>query len=123
MTRRVAMRVDRVFLRRDGRRTVSLMPRLLPLTDREAEPQGEASQRREPAGRDVVALLPATSTDRRELDRLAALDSAEPLQGDVLLGRVDGELRAALSRADGRVVADPFTRSTDVVALLRTLNH
>jgi len=122
MTRRVAMRVDRVFLRRNGRRTVPLMSRLLPLTDREAEPQGEASQRREPAGR-VVALLPATPTDRRELDRLAALDSAEPLQGEILLGRVDGELRAALSRADGRVVADPFTRSADVVALLRTLNQ
>ena len=71
----------------------------------------------------AIALLPATPTDRRELVRLAALDSAEPLEGDILLGRVDGELRAALSRADGRVVADPFTRSADVVALLRTLNR
>jgi hypothetical protein len=122
MTRRVVIRADRVFLRHDRRRTVPFMSRLLPLTRWEAEPLGEASQRREPAGR-VVALLPATPTDRRELERLAALDSAEPLQGDILLGRVDGELRAALSRADGRVVADPFTRSADVVALLRTLNH
>ena len=46
MTRRVAMRTDRVFLRRNGRRTVSLMS--------------------------AIALLPAP-TDRRELDRLVAL--------------------------------------------------
>jgi hypothetical protein len=97
MTRRVAIRADRVFLRRDLSRTVPFMP--------------------------AFALLPATARDRRELERLAALDSAEPLHGDILLGRVDGELRAALSRADGRVVADPFTRSADVVTLLRTLNH
>jgi alanine dehydrogenase len=60
MTRRVAMCADRVFLRRNGRRTVSLMSRLLLLTDREAEPQGEASQRREPVlilNRDEVEEL------------------------------------------------------------------
>jgi hypothetical protein len=41
----------------------------------------------------------------------------------VLTGRVDGELRAALSLADGRAVADPFTRSGEVVELLRTLSR
>jgi hypothetical protein len=71
----------------------------------------------------AIALLPATERDHDELRRLAALDSAEPLQGDVLLGRVNGELRAALSVGDGRVVADPFCRTAQIVALLRTWNY
>ena len=65
----------------------------------------------------------ASTEDRRDLLRLAELDSAEPLHGSVLTGRVDGELRAALSLADGRTVADPFTRSGEVVELLRTLSR
>jgi len=67
----------------------------------------------------TIALHPATDSDRRELDRLGALDSAEPLRGTILLGRVEGVLRAALSTADGRIVADPFSRTTNVVRLLR----
>jgi hypothetical protein len=62
----------------------------------------------------------AQTDDRRELQRLAALDSSEPLQGDILLGRIDGKLRAALSLRDGRVVADPFARTTHLVRMLRT---
>jgi hypothetical protein len=61
----------------------------------------------------------AHTDDRRELHRLAALDSSEPLQGDVLLGRIDGKLRAALSLRDGRVVADPFARTAHLVRILR----
>jgi hypothetical protein len=71
----------------------------------------------------AIALHPATPIDRRELERLVALDSAEPLDGEVLLGRVDGELRAALSIDDGRVVADPFCHTAQLVALLRTWNY
>ena len=92
MTCDVVIGADRVFLRQGPVRTV------LPMT---------------------IALHPATDSDRRELDRLAALDSSEPLRGSVLLGRVDGVLRAALSTSDGRIVADPFSRTTDVVRLLR----
>ena len=62
----------------------------------------------------------ARSDDRRELRRLALLDSAEPLEGDVLLGRIDGELRAALSLRDGRVVANPFERTAQIVRVLKT---
>src|SRR4051812_31959284 len=97
MTRGVAIRRDRVWLRHRRGPTVPPMP--------------------------TIALQPATETDRHDLERLAALDSAEPLHGDVLLGRVDGELRAALSFADGRVVADPFARSAQVVELLRTVRR
>jgi hypothetical protein len=97
MTRGVRIRTDRVFLRRDRGRTFTDMP--------------------------AIALRQATSHDHDELVRLAALDCAEPLQGDVLLGRVNGQLRAALSRSDGRVVADPFCYTAQLVALLRTWNY
>ena len=56
----------------------------------------------------------AEHTDWYDLDRLAELDSAEPL-----IGRIDGEVRAALSLRDGRVVADPFVRTTDLVEVLK----
>ena len=71
----------------------------------------------------ALSLSHATQHDHDELQRLAALDSAEPLTGDVLLGRVNGELRAALSVDDGRVVANPFCRTARLVALLRTWNY
>jgi hypothetical protein len=41
----------------------------------------------------TIALQPATETDRHDLERLAAPDSAEPHYGDLLLGRIDGKLR------------------------------
>jgi hypothetical protein len=66
-----------------------------------------------------LVLRPATSVDSADLERLAALDSARPLEGDVLLAYAGGEVRAALSLADGRVVADPFWPSADLVQLLR----
>jgi hypothetical protein len=51
--------------------------------------------------------------------RVSGLDSARALRGAALLACVDGAPRAALSLADGRVVADPFHPSDDLVALLR----
>jgi len=51
--------------------------------------------------------------------RLAYLDSQRPLRGDVLVAQVDGDVLAAVALADGRVVADPFTHTADVVELLR----
>jgi hypothetical protein len=51
--------------------------------------------------------------------RLAYLDSRRPLRGEVLVGVVDGEMLAAISLADGSVVADPFEHTADVVELLR----
>ena len=66
-----------------------------------------------------LVLRPATSVDSADLDRLAALDSARPLDGDVLLAHAGGEVRAALSLDSGRVVADPFWPSAELVDLLR----
>jgi hypothetical protein len=66
-----------------------------------------------------LVLRPATSADAADLIRLAALDSAMPLEGEVLLAYAGGEVRAALAVDSGRVVADPFWPSADLVELLR----
>jgi len=57
--------------------------------------------------------------ERDHLDLLAALDSAAPLRGDVLVAESCGRLVAALELESGRSVADPFERTADVVELLR----
>ena len=66
-----------------------------------------------------LILRPATSADTADLERLAALDSARPLAGDVMLAHADGEVRAAVSLETGRSVADPFYPSLELVPLLR----
>lgn len=66
-----------------------------------------------------MVLRAARPTDETVLRRLAALDSTRPLRGRALVAEVDGEPVAAISLADGRVVADPFRRTADVVELLR----
>jgi hypothetical protein len=66
-----------------------------------------------------LVLRPATSADTADLERLAALDSARPLTGEVLVAAAGGELRAALSLQTGRAVADPFWPSAELVDLLR----
>ena len=66
-----------------------------------------------------IVLRPATDTDTEALERLAALDSARPLTGDIVLASVEGEVRAALSLETGRAVADPFALSLERVKLLR----
>jgi hypothetical protein len=65
-----------------------------------------------------LVLRPATSVDSADLERLAVLDSAEPLSGDVLVAYAGGDLRAALSVDTGRAVADPFYPSAELVDLL-----
>jgi hypothetical protein len=61
----------------------------------------------------------ATAADAAALMDLARLDSARPLSGDRLVAEAVGRPVAALSLDDGRVVADPFRRTADAVALLR----
>jgi hypothetical protein len=67
----------------------------------------------------TISIRAATGDDGRTLTRLAALDSAEVPAGPVLVAEVDGEAQAALSLRDGRVVADPFERTAELVSLLR----
>jgi hypothetical protein len=66
-----------------------------------------------------LVLRPATTADAAALDRLAALDSARPLTGEVMLAHAGGDVRAALSLETGRAVADPFYPSLELVKLLR----
>jgi hypothetical protein len=70
-------------------------------------------------GPSQVTLRFAFPDDVESLARLAALDSADPPVGTVLLAEVEGELHAALSLADGRVVADPFQPTAELLELLR----
>ncbi len=67
----------------------------------------------------IISIRAATSNDGRALTRLAALDSADVPTAPVLMAEVDGEAQAALSLRDGRVVADPFERTAELVSLLR----
>jgi hypothetical protein len=68
----------------------------------------------------TFTIRPAYADDSVALLRLAALDSASAVPGGpLLLAESDGEIRAAMSLADGTVIADPFHRTMDLVALLR----
>jgi hypothetical protein len=66
-----------------------------------------------------LSLHAAAPADARDVARLAALDEVAPLQGPVFIARIDGRPVAAYSGVDGRVAADPFTRSADAVVMLR----
>jgi hypothetical protein len=68
-----------------------------------------------------ITIRLATDDDTVRLTRLAVLDSAEDAPpGRVLVAEVDGELRAALSLADGSAIADPFHPTLAILELLRT---
>jgi hypothetical protein len=66
-----------------------------------------------------VRIRPGYPDDRTVLERLATLDSQQPLAEDVLIAEIDGVAVAALSLSSGRVVADPFVYTAPVVDLLR----
>jgi hypothetical protein len=61
----------------------------------------------------------ARPEDADSVRRLALLDSARPLRGDTMLALAGDRPVAAMSLADGRVVADPFRLTADAVARLR----
>jgi hypothetical protein len=67
----------------------------------------------------ALTIRRATAADAFALRRLAAIDSAYPPTGDVLLAEMDNELWAAVSVDTGAAVADPFRPSGDLVELLR----
>ena len=56
--------------------------------------------------------------DRREVERLAQLDSRPPPEGALLGVAVEGRLVAAISLATGESIADPFSRTGELRALL-----
>ena len=68
----------------------------------------------------TIVIRRAVTGDIAGLARLAALDSARPLAGEILVAEHDGAPRAAVSLHDGRAIADPFLPTAGDVALLRT---
>ena len=66
-----------------------------------------------------VRIRYAYPDDDAAVRRVAALDSASVPAAPLLVGEVDGELRAAISLVDSAVIADPFRRTIALVELLR----
>jgi hypothetical protein len=52
------------------------------------------------------------------LAELALLDDADLPAGPALVAEVDGSIQAALPLGGGRAIADPFRRTSDLIALL-----
>ena len=78
----------------------------------------EANSALEPLWAPVVIRL-ATAGDRRSLDYLAQLDSAELPSGALLIGELRGRPVVAVSLSDGSAIADPFLPTSDLLALVR----
>jgi len=68
---------------------------------------------------DTVTIRRSGSADGVALKLLAMLDSGRPLAGPTLVAESNGLILAAIALEDGRVVADPFFPTADLVALLR----
>lgn len=67
----------------------------------------------------AITIRSSTEADAPAIRDLALLDGGVAPRGDTLLAYVDGELRVAVGRTDGRVVADPFHLTADIVTLVR----
>ena len=68
---------------------------------------------------DTYVMRLATEHDADDLERLAALDSARPLTGRILLGEIEGVVAAARSLETGRTIADPFLPTARLSVYLR----
>jgi len=66
----------------------------------------------------ALTIRRATPADAPALARLAVLDSAPELRGDVIVAEVAGEVWAARSLTDGRVLRDPFRATSEAADLL-----
>jgi hypothetical protein len=67
----------------------------------------------------TVTIRRAAAHDASAIHRLAALDSASPPTGELLLAEIGHELWAAVEVDSGQAIADPFRPSGDLVDLLR----
>jgi hypothetical protein len=66
-----------------------------------------------------ITIRSSTDADAAAIRDLALLDGGSAPRGEALLAYVDGQLRVAVGRSDGAVVADPFHLTADVVELVR----
>ena len=67
----------------------------------------------------AITIRSSQESDFPAIRDLALLDGGAAPEGDALLAFVDGELRVAVGRSDGRAVADPFHLTADLVKLVR----
>jgi hypothetical protein len=67
----------------------------------------------------TYVIRSATPADRDLLERIARLDTQASIVGPALIGEIGGTAAAAVDVDDGRVIADPFMHTADLVALLR----
>jgi hypothetical protein len=66
----------------------------------------------------TIRRMDLTEVDREAVATLAARDSGDPLDGPVIGIEVEGQLLAAASLSSGEVVADPFSRTDELQAML-----
>jgi hypothetical protein len=67
----------------------------------------------------TIRRMDLTDADINSVAKLTELDSGTALEGPVLGIEVEGRLLAALEVQSGRVIADPFTRTSELRALLK----
>ena len=77
---------------------------------------------RQPYWSPVVIRL-ATAGDRRELERLAQLDSGLLPSGEIMIGELHGRPVVAVGMADGTVIADPFIQTAEIAELVSLRAH
>ena len=65
-----------------------------------------------------LTIRVAQPADARSLRRLAERDSASVPAGELLVGIVDDQMRAAVSIAGGERISDPFHPTLELVGLL-----
>jgi hypothetical protein len=66
----------------------------------------------------AITIRRLTEDDRDALLRLAQLDSNHTPEGALLGAEIEGRLVAAISLSDGDAIADPFSRTKEVQAML-----
>jgi hypothetical protein len=69
--------------------------------------------------RSAITIRRVDANDQAALARLAQLDSHTTLEGAVLGAEVEGRLLAAISIDTGEVIADPFSRTSELRAMLK----
>ena len=67
----------------------------------------------------VYVIRRALDDDAAALRQLADLDSQSSIVGDALIDEIDGRPAAAISLAEGRVVAEPFQFTEQLSATLK----
>ena len=66
-----------------------------------------------------IRIRAADEQDLSGIGRVVGRDSTPLPDGPFLVAEVGDDVRAAISLADGTVVADPFHRTAELVAMLR----